>query len=192
MCQQQQPHCTSQWGQWASVEWACVLCGCDIQNDWVSRAMNLHQNLQWVWTFLCRNYLEDSERCSHGQLVIGNFIMTMCLLTRHTSCVFLVKHQITQGTQPPYSPELTPCDFLLFPKLKSSLKGRFQTTGDVQENTMGQLMVTERTVWGPKVPTLKETEVSASCVQCFLYLLHKCLYFSCHIAVCYISSMDRR
>ena len=29
----------------------------------------------------------------------------------------------------------------------------------------------ERTVWGPKVPTLKGTEVSLSYVQCFLYLL---------------------
>ena len=28
-----------------------------------------------------------------------------------------------------------------------------------------------RTVWGPKVPTLKGTEASLSCVQCFLYLV---------------------
>ena len=28
-----------------AIEWACVLCGCRIQNDWVSRAMNLHQIL---------------------------------------------------------------------------------------------------------------------------------------------------
>ena len=27
------------------------------------------------------------------------------------------------------------------------------------------------TVWGPKVPTMKRTEASLSCVQCFLYLL---------------------
>ena len=38
-------------------------------------------------------------------------------------------------------PGLVPCDFWLFPKLKSPLKGkRFQTTSEIQKNTMGQLM----------------------------------------------------
>ena len=36
---------------------------------------------------------------------------------------------------------------------------------------MGQLMVIGRTMWGPKVPTLKGTEASLSYVQCFLYLV---------------------
>ena len=94
---------------------------------------------------------------------------------------FLVKHQITQVTQHPYSPDLVPWDFWLFPKLKSPLKGkRFQTIEESQENTKGQLMVIGRPVWGPKVPTLKGTEVSLSCVQCFLYLVSSSIniYFS--------------
>ena len=50
---------------------------------------------------------------------------------------FLAKHQITQVTQPPYSPDLVPCDFYLFPKLKSPLKGkRFQTVDEIQEYMM--------------------------------------------------------
>ena len=54
---------------------------------------------------------------------------------------FGAKHQITQVTQPQYSPDLALCDFWLFPKLKSPLKGkRFQTINEIQENTMGQLM----------------------------------------------------
>ena len=36
----------------------------------------------------------------------------------------LVKHQITQVTQLPYSPDWVPWDFWLFPKLKSPLKGK--------------------------------------------------------------------
>ena len=53
----------------------------------------------------------------------------------------LAKHQITQVTQPLYNPDLVPCDFWLFPKLKSPLKGkRFQTIDEIQEHTMGQLM----------------------------------------------------
>ena len=39
------------------------------------------------------------------------------------------------------------------------------------ENMMGQLLVIGRTVWSPKVPTLKGTEVSWSYVQYFLYLV---------------------
>ena len=85
---------------------------------------------------------------------------------------YLVKHQITQVTQPLYSPHLTPCDFWLFPKLKSPLKGkRFQVVNEIQETTVGQLTVIGRTVWGSQVPTLKRTEVALSYVQCFLYLV---------------------
>ena len=85
---------------------------------------------------------------------------------------FLAKYQITQVTQPPYSPDVAPCNFWLLPKLKSPLKeNRFQTFSEIRENTRGKLMAIGRTVWGPKVSTLKETEASLSCVQCFLYLV---------------------
>ena len=106
----------------------------------------------------------------------------------HASCLvqsFLVDHQITQVTQPPYIPELALWDFWPFPKLKSPLKEkRFQTIDEIQENTMGLLMVTERTVWGPVVPTLKGTEASLSCVQCFksCVFFNKYLYFSYYMA----------
>jgi len=35
---------------------------------------------------------------------------------------FLEKHRFTQVYQTPYSPDLTPCDFWLFPKLNSPLE----------------------------------------------------------------------
>jgi hypothetical protein len=48
--------------------------------------------------------------------------------------------------QPPYSPDLVPADFFLFPKLKSTLKGRqFQTIQEIMENLQMELRVT-RTV----------------------------------------------
>jgi len=37
---------------------------------------------------------------------------------------FLAKHHITQVCQPPYSLDLVPCHFWLFPKLKLPMKGR--------------------------------------------------------------------
>ena len=106
--------------------------------------------------------------------MIGSFIMTMCLLMHHISWrVFWQNIKSLRWLSfPPYRPDLAPCNFWLYPKLKSPLKGkRFHTVDEIQENTTGQLMVTGRTVWGPKVPTLKGTETSLSCVQCFLYLL---------------------
>ena len=42
-----------------------------------------------------------------------------------------------------YSPDLVPFDFWHFPKLKSPLEGkRFQTAHEIQENMIGQLMMT--------------------------------------------------
>ena len=76
----------------------------------------------------------------------GSFI-TATRLLMHLVQRFFVKHQITQVTQPPYSPDLAPSDFWLFPKLKSPLKGKsFQTIDEIQENTTGQLMAIGRTM----------------------------------------------
>ena len=126
-----------------------------------------------MWTFLRENYSDGSEGHSYGLLLISSFIMTMCPFMHHILCSFLAKYQITKVTQPPpHNPNLAPCNFWLFPKLKSPLKGmRFWTLDEIQENTTGQLMVIGRTVWGPKVLTLKGTEIPLPYVQCFLYLV---------------------
>jgi len=39
-------------------------------------------------------------------------------------CSYLAKHQTSVVSHPPYSPDLAPADFFLFPKLKTTLKGR--------------------------------------------------------------------
>jgi len=50
-------------------------------------------------------------------------------------CEFLTKHEMTVVLQPPYFPDLVPADFLLFLKLKSSLKcRRFQMVEEIEEN----------------------------------------------------------
>ena len=104
-----------------------------------------------------RNCLQHDNKPTHASHLVQSF---------------LVKHQITQMIQPLHSPDLVLCNFWLFPKPKSPLKGkRFQTVNEIQENTTGQLMVIGRTMWGPKVPTLKGTEVSLSYIQNFLYLV---------------------
>jgi histone-lysine N-methyltransferase SETMAR len=54
----------------------------------------------------------------------------------------LAKHSIPVVPHPPYSPDLTPSDFFLFPRLKSTLKEkRLQDVTDMQLNTTWQLQV---------------------------------------------------
>jgi hypothetical protein len=46
---------------------------------------------------------------------------------------FLAKNSIVKMDHSPYSPDLTPCDFWLFPKLKKALKGQiFSDLSDIQ------------------------------------------------------------
>ena len=53
---------------------------------------------------------------------------------------FLNSKRITVVPQPPYSPDLSPCDFFLFPKLKHVLKGRhFGTLENIQKTVTDQL-----------------------------------------------------
>ena len=53
---------------------------------------------------------------------------------------FLAKKGISVVLQPPYSPDLSPCDFFLFPKLKFHLKGRHLGTVDnIQKVVTDQL-----------------------------------------------------
>jgi histone-lysine N-methyltransferase SETMAR len=48
---------------------------------------------------------------------------------------FLTMKSITKIVHRFYSPDLAPCDFWLFPKLKNSLKGqRFPDSSDIQRN----------------------------------------------------------
>jgi len=60
----------------------------------------------------------------------------------HTSVLtqqFLAKNKISVIPHPPYSPDLAPCDFFLFPKMKLKLKGRrFGTTEEIQAYKNGR------------------------------------------------------
>ena len=57
-----------------------------------------------------------------------------------TTNEFLAKHNIPSLPQPPYSPDLAPCDLFLFPQLKKTMKGcQFDYVEDIQANAMRQL-----------------------------------------------------
>lgn len=55
---------------------------------------------------------------------------------------YLASKNIPVAPQPPYSPDLSPCDFFLFPKLKNHLKGNhFGTVENIQTAVTDQLKV---------------------------------------------------
>jgi len=61
--------------------------------------------------------------------------------TSHLVQQFLAKHGTAQLQQPPYSPDLAPCDFFLFPRLKKVLKGhRFEATEGIKGNSTKTLL----------------------------------------------------
>ena len=61
----------------------------------------------------------------------------------HTSLLirdFLVKNKTVILPQPPYSPDMAPCDFFLFPKLKRTLKGRrFANIDEIKTESLKEL-----------------------------------------------------
>ncbi|UYV74723.1 ABCA3 [Cordylochernes scorpioides] len=53
---------------------------------------------------------------------------------------YLAKHSVSVLPHPPYSPDIAPCDFFFFPKLKMMLKGRhFSSSSEVIENATVEL-----------------------------------------------------
>ena len=90
----------------------------------VRQSINISTEKFWsVWGWQC-----EGRGLRRGQTTPG-----CCTMTMHRK--FLTKHETTVVPQPPYSPDLAPADFFLFPQLKSLLKGRrFQTIEEIEEN----------------------------------------------------------
>jgi transposase len=62
------------------------------------------------------------------------------LQMRRVSAKFVPRLLTDVAPHPPYSPDLAPADFFLFPKLKTTLKGRrFQAIEEIQENAIREL-----------------------------------------------------
>ena len=86
-------------------------------------------------------YLQVLERLRNRIVRVRREIANMWFLHHdnapsHTSFAvreFLAQHNITMLPHPPYSPDFALCDFFLFPKLKTHLKGHhFGTFENVQ------------------------------------------------------------
>ena len=77
--------------------------------------------------------------------------------TSHLVQQFLAKHGTAHLQQPPYTSDLAPCDFFLFPRLKKVLKGhRLEATEDIKRNSKKTLSDIPKEEFA-KVPTVAET-----------------------------------
>ena len=89
------------------------------------------------------------------------------------------------GDSAPLEPRFGDLQLLTFPKTKITFEGeKFHTVDETQENLARQLMAIGKSVWGPKVPTLKKNW--GVIVRCTMFLVpcvfNKCLYFSYYMA----------
>jgi hypothetical protein len=77
-----------------------------------------------------------------GNKRIGCCIMTMHCLTLHLHRGIFDKNNMTVVPHTPYSPDLVPCNFSLFPCLKIKLKGRCFDTIEVIETELQAVLNT--------------------------------------------------
>jgi len=91
-----------------------------------------------------RRLRESVRRKRPGKWRDGDWILHHDNASAHTSHLvqqFLAKHGTAQLQQPPYSPDLAPCEFFLFPRLKKVLKGhRIEAMEDIKRNSTKTLL----------------------------------------------------
>jgi hypothetical protein len=75
-----------------------------------------------------------------------------------------MKHKMPVIPHPPHSPELAPCDFFLFPKVKRNLKGhRFDTIEEIHVESQ-RVLDTDRKGLPGIVSKMEETvELLSTC-----------------------------
>ena len=135
---------------------------------------------QWICITCCIK-LEHSSVETIGMIqkatAVGNWWLAASSRQRARSCITSRAELFAETSSHPgdlalLQPRFGALRLLDFPQTQITFeRGEIQTVDEIQENMMGQLMTTGRTVWGPKVDILNKTEASLSYVQYFLYLL---------------------
>jgi histone-lysine N-methyltransferase SETMAR len=96
----------------------------------------LRENIRRKWPDLWRTknwILYDDNALCHRTLIVNEF---------------LANHNTLSLPHPPYSPDLAPADFFLFPKMKMQLKGRrFHTVAEIHRESQ-----TTTHTWSQKTP----------------------------------------
>lgn len=90
-----------------------------------------------------KNLREAGRRKRPGLWRSGEWVLHHDNAPVHSALLirdYCTKNGMTVIPQPPYSPDLAPADFFLFPKLKRPMKGkRFQSVDEIKEKSLEQL-----------------------------------------------------
>ena len=120
VCEQGRLHCTSQWGGVDTIEWACVLCGRHIQNNWVE---------QWICIKFCIFEHSSAETIWMIQkaAAMGNWWLAASSQQRAHSCLtsyaeFFGETSNHPGDSVPLWPRLGALWHLPFPKTKMTFE----------------------------------------------------------------------
>ena len=98
-----------------------------VHNEYAPDGQTINKDL---YMEVLRRLRESVRRKRTEKWRDGDWILHHDNAPAHTS------HLVQQLQQPPYSPDLATCDFLLFPRLKKVLKGhRFEATEDIKRNS---------------------------------------------------------
>ena len=104
----------------------------------------MHWNNTWAYKHLRPTWLEILRnincypKCDKTRLYRPASQVQEC---SHLVQQFLAKHGTAPLQQLPYSPDLAPCDFFLFQRIKKALKGhRFEATEDIKRNSTKTLL----------------------------------------------------
>ena len=134
---------------------------------------------QWIYIKFCVKLKHSSVETIwmiQEAAAMGNWWLAASSRQCTHSCItppaefFFAKHRITQVSQPPYSPDLAPCDFWLFPKLtfeREEISDYWWDSGKYDGAADGDWENCVRS----QGAYIEVTEASLSCVQCFLHLL---------------------
>jgi histone-lysine N-methyltransferase SETMAR len=101
--------------------------------DWVPEGQTVNQV---YYKEVLTTLLERVRRRRPEMPKSGSWVLHQDNAPAHNALsvkTFLTKHMIIVLEHPSYSPDLAPCDFFLFPKIKSALKGtRFESVDAVK------------------------------------------------------------
>ena len=101
--------------------------------DWVPEGRTVNQV---YYKEVLTNLHEQMRRRRPEMWKNGSWVLHQDNALAHNALsvkTLLTKHKITVLEHPLYSPDLAPCDFFLFPKIKSALKGtRFESVDAVK------------------------------------------------------------
>ena len=154
-----------------AIEWACVLCGHDVQTNWVENQICIK-----VWVKL-GHFSVETIRMTQKAMVTSNWWLAASSQKCACSCItsraeFFGKTSNHPGDSGSLQPRFGVLWLLAFPQTKiiferEEISYSWWDLGKYNRAAM----VTRRTVWGPNLSALKGTEASLSYVQCFLYLV---------------------